>query len=72
MTETVSSDERTPPLLCRLLGHRWKPCHKVERIQPFGLLAWVYVDDVCQRCYRTEYRMPSGDSYQETYPCQTR
>jgi Prophage protein (DUF1660) len=46
-------------LLCRLFGHRWKPCHVLGVVTFNGasVRAWVYEDDVCQRCYKTEYRL---------------
>ena len=46
-----------PPLRCHFLGHKWKPTHRRE-IGRYGLPCWVYVDDVCQRCGRAEFRMP--------------
>lgn len=62
------SDKRFIPLRCRWFGHKWKACHRLERTQPHGLQAWVYVDDVCMRCYTTLYRMPSSDSMQDQLP----
>ena len=55
---------RPVPLLCRLLGHRWKPCHRLDKDQ-FGLSIWVYQDDVCTRCWTTEFRM-SRDRFTNT------
>lgn len=57
-----------PPLHCRLFGHLWKPAHVLRRIQPYGLLGWVYTDDVCQRCYATEYRLPNPHSQPHYLP----
>lgn len=45
-----------PKLLCRLLGHRWKPCHRKDEIR--GQSVWVYIDDTCTRCWMTEWRLP--------------
>lgn len=50
-------DKRFIPLRCRLFGHRWKPSHVLEKIEPYHLRGWVYLEDVCQRCYIAEYRM---------------
>ena len=47
-------NENKPKLLCRLIGHRWKPAHVLREV------GWVYTDDVCTRCYMTEYRLPPG------------
>lgn len=46
-----------PKLLCRLIGHRWKASHRKERYDD-GRTSWVYVDDVCLRCYCTKWGMP--------------
>lgn len=46
---------RSRSLLCRLLGHRWKPSHRLDRDQR-GKPIWAYTDDVCTRCWLTEYR----------------
>lgn len=67
MTDNRTQGKRIP-LLCRLLGHKWKPTHMVGTTQPYGLRAWIYVDDICQRCYATEYRLPHGDSHQDQLP----
>ena len=64
MTEQVPSKQgvyapRTqnkPKLLCRLLGHQWVPSHRKDEIR--GQFVWVYIDDMCTRCYMTEWRMP--------------
>jgi len=53
----MMADERRTPLLCRLFGHRWKPAHRKDESKQ-GLPIWVYIDDVCTRCYSTEWRMP--------------
>lgn len=68
----MTKDRRFIPWRCRLFGHKWKPSHRVERTQPYGLLAWVYQDDVCLRCYSTEYRLPRGDSQQDQLPYDAR
>jgi hypothetical protein len=49
-------NENKPKLLCRLMGHRWKPAHRKDEVR--GQEVWVYLDDVCTRCYMTEWRMP--------------
>lgn len=49
--------QRIIPLRCRLFGHKWKPAHRKDE-DKFGLPIWVYTDDVCTRCYLTEWRMP--------------
>lgn len=59
MANSIPSDKRPVPWRCRIFGHKWKPCHRKDQTKEFGLPVWVYVDDVCQRCYRTEWRMPS-------------
>jgi hypothetical protein len=43
--------------LCRLLGHRWRPSHRLDK-STYGLPIWVYTDHVCIRCYKTEWKMP--------------
>jgi len=55
------------PLRCRLLGHRWKPHHISQKIEPFGFRGWVYLEDVCQRCYTSEYRMSSWARSRDEY-----
>lgn len=57
MKDPLSTDLRSIPWRCRLFGHRWKPTHRLERTQPYGLRGWVYIDDVCTRCYKTEWRI---------------
>lgn len=49
--------QRFIPLRCRIFGHRWRPSHISQKIEPYGLKGWVYLEDVCQRCFNTEYRM---------------
>lgn len=44
-------------LACRLFGHKWKPAHRLDESKQ-GLPIWVYTDDVCTRCWKTEWRMP--------------
>lgn len=58
-TETVYAPRNgnKPKLLCRLIGHRWKPAHRKDESK-YGMPIWVYLDDVCARCYMTECRMP--------------
>lgn len=48
-----------PKLICRLLWHRWRPSHRKDT-NAYGQPIWVYLDDVCTRCYCTEWRMPHG------------
>lgn len=55
----MSNDQRFIPLRCRLFGHKWKPSHRKDQGK-HGLPIWVYIDDVCTRCYSTEWRMPHG------------
>ena len=48
--------QNQPNIYCKLLGHRWKPSHRKDEIR--GQTVWVYIDDICTRCYMTEWRMP--------------
>lgn len=59
--ETVYAprNNNRPKLLCRLLGHRWKAAHRKD-LNSDGQTIWVYLDDVCERCYCTDWRMPHG------------
>jgi hypothetical protein len=50
--------QNKPKPLCRLLGHSWKPSHRKDEIR--GQPVWVYIDDMCTRCYMTEWRMPDA------------
>jgi hypothetical protein len=59
--------KRLIPLRCRLFGHRWKPSHISQKIEPYGLKGWVYLEDVCQRCYTTEYRMGEWAESRDEY-----
>lgn len=49
-------NDNKPKLLCLLLGHRWKASHRLDELR--GQPVWVYIDDVCTRCYMTGWRMP--------------
>jgi hypothetical protein len=53
--------ELRPLLRCRIFGHRWKPSHR-EDFSKQGLAIWVYIGDVCTRCWRSEWRMPESRS----------
>jgi hypothetical protein len=53
----MTTEQRVIPLRCRIFGHKWKPAHRKDQ-DKHGLPIWVYTDDVCQRCYSTEWRMP--------------
>jgi hypothetical protein len=55
MSEPVPSDQRVPPLMCRVIGHRWKMSHVLSRDHQ-GREVWVYLDHVCTRCWTTEKR----------------
>lgn len=57
---TRTENENKPHLLCRLFGHKWKPAHRLDA-NPYGIAIWVYTDDICQRCWKTEYRLPRGE-----------
>lgn len=43
------------PLLCRVLGHRWRPSHVLTKDYQDREI-WAYVDHVCTRCWITEKR----------------
>jgi len=53
-----SAEKRIIPWRCRIFGHKWKPSHRKDHTEQFGLPVWVYVGDVCTRCWTTMWRMP--------------
>lgn len=60
----LSAEKRPVPLLCRLFGHKWEASHMSWR-DASGRAIWVYIDHVCKRCWRNEYRLqkPSEVEY---------
>jgi hypothetical protein len=57
MTKSADPLANEPrPLLCRLIGHRWKMSHVLEGELGQKSERWVYVDHVCTRCYATQKR----------------
>lgn len=56
---------RPIPLLCRLFGHKWKRAHILD-IDQRGNPIWRYTDDVCTRCWLTEYRLERPESLVES------